>query len=235
MTDNEARDVIEQNVDRIEHTKRLLWPLVFCAICLLLDCCKVKVEIHFVFKLYICIFYLAFGGFIGKQLKIPVLYEIRNREKLKNSFFMSPEIPKCPPLCDGGLLYAKRLKRYEDGMPIYSEFSDPYLIKNARTYIGMDIDCNDVYKYTICIGDKTIISTKDVSNLGMYKEVLVEFEKLGYQVEAIKDKYGDYVWFRGEAETRSKFDKITSNIKLCLLDFVWFICNIAPVVWFLLH
>ena len=120
-------------------------------------------------------------------------------------------------------------------MPIYSEFSDPYLIKNARTYIGMDIDCNDVYKYTICIGDKTIISTKDVSNLGMYKEVLVEFEKLGYQVEAIKDKYGDYVWFRGEAETRSKFDKITSNIKLCLLDFVWFICNITPVVWFLLH
>lgn len=218
MTYDEAYDISKQNQKDIHTVKLLLCPLIFCVICLIISLFGIRV--HIAIKIASCYIYIAYLYSESGELKNPIFHEIEKRRMQNKLFFKSPNIPRFPPLYNGGFVYAKRRYDYEEGEPEYSTYSDPYPVK---------IDINhDIC--TIYIDNQKMISKSTYYPSDLFNDALINFEAKGYYVDAIMNRYGDYVWIRGQGKEPSVYDKKPSDNLMALLYFVWFVCQITPII-----
>lgn len=146
--------------------------------------------------------------------------DIKIRNKQNKRFFCSEDLPSSPPLFDQGYVWAKEPSEYGNA---YSDYSKPFIV-------NIVFSCNNC---TILIG-----GMKCASGQIFYKEeydklktkALYQFEKAGYYIKAIKNKYGDYLWIRGKQKGIRKIDLAHIIISQVLLESIWFACQALPLI-----
>ena len=128
-----------------------------------------------------------------------LFWEFSTKINHRINFFMTPDLPTNPPLSEG-YLYARKPNE---------EFSNPYPMNAYLMNHGKDIDFNTVYVFYVEIANYHWngkgYDGKDWNEFKL--ECLRDFENLGYVVEGLKDKWGEWLWNRGNPYKRSKVDK----------------------------
>ena len=215
--------VYEQSQKMMRPTQRLSYFVLVLASYFIVNILETyHVGLSDTWKIVISIIYLfllsAFYYATGESL----FEDIDRKLKRKGQFFKSPALPDYPPLCHEGFVYLKN-KEGED--------SSAYPVEFFGTKSGMDIDCNAVYSYTLKIGEREWHGSTSFYSEAIYR-CLRQLEEEGLQTVAIKDKFGQYTWIRGEHYKESKLTKTLIQLRLILLKALVFICSVG-LIYFL--
>ena len=147
-----------------------------------------------------------------------LFYDINHRYNQNKKLFYSEDLPSDPPLYDKGYIWAKKIQDEGYSKIKYSDYAEPYII---------DIK----FKEDKCI---IFIDEHEYANGYFYQyaasEALKEFESKGYRIEAIQNKYGDYLWIRGK-KNLSKIDLGIIYLSQIWFYLFWILSLIMPLLW----
>lgn len=233
MKDDAAYLQTKRNTFSIFRVTCLFWPMSFGAICLTLSTFginpseSIRCILAFVYFLGLLAHYNAVNDYCTAS----IFSDIKKRYKDQMVFSQTKDLPEDPPLRDEGYVFAR--KRMELNDYLYTEYSNPYFVELKITH---DASYIDTFRISLSIDGNKLVDDERFSYEGCSKikyNALKRFEELGYNVVAIKNKYGDYMWIKGICKNISQPQIIYIKLKLFLLQFLWFACQIAPLLWLL--
>ena len=222
--------VVEQRIDNqklnVCRLTFVLVPLVVCAACLFTSIYSINIPDAlrvigaFLYFMWCAGTKHAFES-NGSRLTGDIDRMIRN----EIAFFKSPELPKNPPLCNG-FIYAKK---------IGAEYSEPFELKFSLSGTRVFGAYQTEYSSKISLAGKDYnYHCYDGENLDRFKlNALRDFESGGYEVNAIKNEFGQYLWVKGDYFKHGKFYKNLLIAKLNLIKVLIFVSMLIPLIFML--
>lgn len=233
MSDDTAYVQARRNTFSIFRVTCLFWPMSFGALCLLLSIFGINPsESIRCILAFVYFFGLAAHSYsVSNYGTVSIFGDIKKRYKDQMMFSQTEELPKDPPLRDNGYVFARKKMEFNDSL--YTEYSEPYFVEFKIT---SDASYVDTFRISLSIDGNKLVNDGRFSYEGCSEikhEALKRFEDLGYNVVAIKNKYGDYMWIKGTYKNILQLQIIYIKLKMLLLQCLWFACQIAPLLWLL--
>ncbi|MDE7081055.1 MAG: hypothetical protein K2O78_05330 [Muribaculaceae bacterium] len=148
----------------------------------------------------------------------------RNAERLK--FSTSPSLTPDIPLPHDGYLIARKND---------NEKCSTFRLHSHIVEIGKDVDFNTLHQYSIQIEGSKRQNRQVYGSMDLRRfksECLSRFEQSGYEIIAIQNKFGDYLWIKKEASTCSRFDRIYLKGIVWVYRIIYLIAVLMPFLYF---
>lgn len=209
LTDDIVYNQVRRNFLGINTFKFLFVPLLLYAFCLTIAmfdvslCEWVSVLIAFIYVFYLSALHKEFI-----DIRVSLIGEFEKYVRDDINFVKSPTLPKNPYLTDG-YIYAVE-KNYEFSKPFALSYTVTKIVLNGKTY------------------------TYEGGNLDDFKlETLKDFERSGKGIVAIRNKYGQYIWIKGDDFNHGKLYRFYKLFQIYLLRILLFVGLLVPLIWLL--
>lgn len=217
---------IEKRRLSIYRLRFFIIPLIVCSACLFVNLYSIHIPsavrlVGAVLYVLSCMsYYYTYFDHRGQHLFGEIEKQIYN----DIAFYKTPNLPDNPPICNG-YIYAKKI-----GL----DYSKPYELKfelQGRRVLTMDGYMTECFASIKLAGKDYNYHCYDGVNLDRFKlNALRDFESGGYEVKAIKNEFGQYLWIKGDYFKHGKFYKWYQIAKLSLLKVLLFVSLLVPLI-----
>lgn len=225
ITDMGAYNRTQLTKMEIKRFKFLFVPLVLSAFCIISTIFHISLsgEFRLIISFVYCSYLLGLNNAF-KERGVSLIEEFVKQARADINYTKSQELPENPYLRNG-YLYAKSHNE---------EFPEPYELKYSiysNKIFTIDGYVSE-YISIISIDGKEYKYTGFGEDLDKFKvNALRDFENKGYEIVAITNEYGQYLWDKGDDFKHGKLYKRLKMWQLYLLKSVIFICLLTPVVY----
>lgn len=205
-----------KNNSAVIRTYLFVIPLVANAICLVFCLMGVR-HTDSLWPYFVGLLYFLFLGFSYNNLEDSrELFKVINRkERAYRKATQSLNIPFYPPLENEGSIYIKGHK---------DEYGYWYNI-NIKLSPYYPSTC---YELKIKDWEFKVFASNWYTEL---RYILSEIEEQGYEIEAIKNKYGQWLWYKSEKPINKKWRCFISYTRLSLLKLLVLIAIAMPIAY----